>query len=393
MTQESVGQRVARLRKLRGPTQQFLADLAGVSLSLLQKVEVGQVPASAAFVTSVARALQVSPDYLYGRVPQSEDQPIIESEGINELRKALDAYDDPQVDGEPMPLAFIDTRLTDLAGQIVRLKYGPAATELAGILRHLYIHANGPDPDGLLAKAALHDAYRLTATVAGRFGQADLAAMASERHIALAEMTGDPLRVAVSAFHRSSRHLRSGDYQAGLRVIERAREEIDDGLEAASGLQVQLDLRAGVLAARAGDSELSDAHLQAARDRVNAGGVQDTPYLGLDASATNIAAHWVAAPVEGGDPAEAVKRASQVVIADPDRPERVGHHYIDTARAYLLNGDRAKAIESLNAARQADPFNVRKHPQFHETIRALADQDRRTTDSLPELAQWAGIEL
>jgi hypothetical protein len=292
-----------------------------------------------------------------------------------------------------MPLSYIDSRLTELAGQIVRLKYGDAATELAGILRHLYVHANGPDPDGLIAKAALHDAYRMTATVAGRFGQADLAAMASERHIALAPLTGDPMRIAISAFHRSSRHLRNGDYAAGLRMIDRARGEIDDELTAASGVQVQLDLRAAMLAARAGSRDESDAHLEAARDRVNAGGVLETPYRGLDASPTNIAAHWVAAPVEGGDPSTAVQRAGQVEVNDPARPERVGHHYMDVARAHVLNGDRAAAISALNAAREADPVNTRRHPQFHETLRALADQDKRTTDSLPELAHWAGIDL
>jgi len=394
MKQESVAQRLRRLRKLRGHTQKFVADHAGVSLSLLQKVEVGQVPPSASFVAAVARVLQVSPGYLYGTdVLALDNQPLVESEGIAELRRAIDAFDDPQVDGEPMPLAYIDSRLTELAGEIVRLKYGHAATELAGILRHLYVHAGGPDPDGLIARAALHDAYRLTATVAGRFGQADLAAMASERHINLAPLTGDPMRIAVSAFHRSSRHLRNGDYQAGLRLIDRARDEIDDGLEAASGVQVQLDLRAGLLAARAGDREASDAHLQSARDRVEAGGVQETPYRGLDASATNIKAHWVAAPVEGGDPATAVERAAQVDVTDPSRPERVGHHHLDVARAHVLNGDRAKAIEALKAARKADPVNIRRHPQFRETVLALADQDKRTTDTLPELAHWAGIEL
>ena len=393
MNQESVAQRLRRLRKLRGQTQKFLADHAGVSLSLLQKVETGQVPPSPTFVAAVARHLQVTPGDVYGTETRIEDRPEAESVGIAELRRALDAFDDPQVEGEPLSLAFIDARLDVLAGQIVRLKYGDAASELAGILRHLYVHANGPDPDGLVAKAALHDAYRLTATVAGRFGQPDLAAMASERHISLAPLTEDPVRVAVSAFHRSSRHLRNGDYQAGLRLIERAREEIDDGLEAASGVQVQLDLRAGLLAARAGDKDASDGYLERARDRVNAGGVNEVPYRGLDASPTNVAAHWVAAPVEGGDPATAVERARQVEVVDPDRPERVGHYHLDVARAHLLDGNRGKAIESLNAARQADPVNIRRHPQFRETILALADQDRRTTDSLPELASWAGIEL
>lgn len=394
MTDESVAQRLRRLRKLRGQTQKFLADHAAVSLSLLQKVETGSVPPSAAFVAAVARALQVSTGDLYGTAPlTAEDQPPTDSVGLSELRKALDAYDDPQVDGEPLSLDFIDHRLDEIAAKVYRLKYGDAAIELAGILRHLYLHAGTPDPDGLLAKAALHDAYRLTATVAGRFGQADLAAVASERHISLAPLTGDPQRMAVSAFHRSSRHLRSGDYAAGLRVIERARETIDGADATASGLQVQLDLRAGVLAARAGNREESDHHIETARDRVNGGGVLETPYRGLDASPTNIAAHWVAAPVEGGDAATAVRRAGQVEINDPDRPERVGHHYLDVARAHVLNNDRASAIAALNAARRADPVNVRRHPQFKETIRALAEHDRRTTDSLPELAAWAGVKL
>ncbi|HEY0619588.1 MAG TPA: helix-turn-helix transcriptional regulator [Kribbella sp.] len=394
MRQESVAQRLRRLRKLRGVTQLFLADHAGVSASLLQKVEIGQVPASPAFVAAVARVLQVSPGYLYGtEAQQVEDQPMAETAGISALRKALDAYDDPQVEGDPLPLAFIDSRLTELAGQVVRLKYGDAATELAGILQHLYIHAHGPDPDGLIAKAALHDAYRLTATVAGRFGQPDLAAMASERHIALAPDTGDPVRIAVSAFHRSTRHLRSGDYAAGIRLIERARGEIDDGLEAASGVHVQLDLRASVLAARDGDRDGADEHIQQARRRVEAGGVQETPYRGLDASPTNIATHWVGAAVESADPAASVERATHVEVLDPGRPERVGRYYVDLARAHLLNGDRAQSIEALSRARTVDPVNTRQSPQVRETILALADRDRRTTDTLPELAKWAGVKL
>lgn len=393
MTQESVAQRLRRLRKLRGHTQKFLADHAGVSISLLQKVEVGQVPPSPQFVAAVARTLQVTPGDLYGTETRVEDRAEAESAGIAELRRALDAFDDPQVDGDPIPLSFIDARLDVLAGQIVRLKYGDAATELAGILRHLYVHANGPDPDGLLAKAALWDAYRLTATVAGRFGQPDLAAVASERHISLAPLTGDPMRIAVSAFHRSTSPLRSGDYDAGLRILDRAGNEIDDSLEPASGVRVQLGLRAGILAARAGDQDASDHHLLEARRLIEEGDVMEIPYRGLDASETNLKAHWVGAAVESNNPELASRRASETVLEDSTRPERVGRFHVDLARAHLLNGERGKAIASLQAARKADPVNVRRHPQFRETVLALADQDRRTTDSLPELAAWAGIEL
>jgi len=51
----------------------------------------------------------------------------------------------------------------------------------------------------------------MAASVAGRFRQPDLAAVASERHIQLAPLTGDPLRIVVSAFHRSSRQLQFAD--------------------------------------------------------------------------------------------------------------------------------------------------------------------------------------
>ncbi|MEO3862082.1 helix-turn-helix transcriptional regulator [Acrocarpospora sp. B8E8] len=67
MPDESVGQRAAQLRRLRGLTQARLAELAGVSLSLVRRVEQGQVPATPAFIGAVARALNSSPAELQGQ--------------------------------------------------------------------------------------------------------------------------------------------------------------------------------------------------------------------------------------------------------------------------------------------------------------------------------------
>ena len=56
---DRIGARVAAIRKTRGWTARELARRAQISYSLLAKVETGAVPASPAFIGSVARALGV----------------------------------------------------------------------------------------------------------------------------------------------------------------------------------------------------------------------------------------------------------------------------------------------------------------------------------------------
>jgi len=380
-----VGERVAALRKLRGLTQHQLATAASFSTSMVKQVEQGTTPPSAAFVASAARALKVSRDYLYG----VEDRPMAEESTavlLAELRAAVDAWDDPRPDGDPLTLDAINRRLDVAARQVAGTKYADAAADLAVMLHHLYPLADQPGTDGEPARAALHDAYRLSATVAGRFRQGDLAAVASERHIQLAPETGDPLRVAISAFHRSSRYLALGDYAGGLRVLQRA----EGHLAGPSSVATQVHLRSAVLQARAGALDRADEHITEARRTED----NDQPaYRGIDASELNIDVHWCALPVEAMDGTEAVRRGGEVQLTDTSRPERLGHHHIDQARAWFLHGDRDRCLDELNHARKAAPFNTRHHPAVRETVLALAAADRRATDSLAGFAKWAGVAV
>lgn len=385
-----VGRRVARLRKLRGLTQHRLAAEAHFSTSLVKQVEHGSTPPSAAFVANVAAVLGVTPAYLYGT-----EQPLVEEPDygrLAELREAVDAWDDPRPEGEAMTVDAIDRRLDAINRNIERAaalatatNYANAATELAALLHHLYLLADRPGAVGESARAVLHDAYRLTATVAGKFRQADLAAVASERHIQLAPSTGDPLRIAISAWHRSTMHLRAGNYGAGLRMLERALDTIDGP----SPVAAQLALRSAILAARSGDLALADDYVEQARPDAT----PRSGYRGIDASQLNIAVHWCALPVEALNGAESVRRGAQVKLADTSRPERVGHHHIDQARAWFLHGNRERCLNELNSARRVAPFNTRHHPAVRETVIALANADSRTTGSLADFARWVGVNL
>lgn len=85
MDDDSVGARVATLRKQRGMSQLRLAGDAHVSKSLLAKVETGHKPATQGFVAAVARALRVDVTEVTGQ-PYRVEQ---EHAAVPELRRAL----------------------------------------------------------------------------------------------------------------------------------------------------------------------------------------------------------------------------------------------------------------------------------------------------------------
>ncbi|MEU1993152.1 hypothetical protein ABZ511_01780 [Nocardia gamkensis] len=62
------------------------------------------------------------------------------------------------------------------------------------------------------------------------------------------------------------------------------------------------------------------------------------------------------------------------------------------SRAWLLHGDKQRALAGLDQARRIAPGLTRNHPQVHETVRVLAHA-RRGTDSLARFAKWANVKI
>lgn len=391
---ESTGTRIAVLRKLAGWTQQQLAVRLFVSTSLVKKVEQGRTPPSPAFVAACAKIFGVDTRELHGvRVADAVEDFHSERADIPQLREALDAFDDPRPTAPELGLhelrVLLDRSERLRAGQ----RYDDLARGLPQVLHHLYVLAERTVPGtsgGEQARALLHDAYRLSASVAGRFGHPDLAAIASERHVALASATGDPLRVAVSDWHRSSNFLQAGHYSAGLRLLDRSLLRIAEHRDGrALGVQAQLHLRAAVLAARSGDAARADDHMWSSREAISRGAVA-TPYFNTDASELNADVHWCAVAVERNDPAEAVERGGRVSVVDPRRPERVAHHHMDQARAWVLLGEWERALGELTVARRVSPHQVRVHPSVRESVRAMLGR-RRVPAGVVEFARWVGV--
>lgn len=199
--------------------------------------------------------------------------------------------------------------------------------------------------------------------------------------------------MAIALHEHGLLRLHRGDYDGVLRVIACAHAVIAaESSPAADAVRAQMHLRQAIAAARDGAADRAEEHITTARELV-ALGIPASPYYNVIASAANVDIHWVAVSVELSEGSTAVSRAEQVTILPGEEPSRVGHHWIDVARAWTLQGDHGKALDALNRARGITPQQTRYHPQVHETLHLLVEADRRTANSLAGFARWVGIQL
>jgi transcriptional regulator with XRE-family HTH domain len=72
---ETIGQRIARIRKEKELTQKELANLIGIPRSLVSNYEIGRIRLYDEMVTRFAIALEISTDYLLGLKDNPEPLP------------------------------------------------------------------------------------------------------------------------------------------------------------------------------------------------------------------------------------------------------------------------------------------------------------------------------
>ncbi len=389
-----IGARTAELRKIQGMTQRALASRANVSYSLLRKVETGERPASPSFIAAVARALSV-------HVSDLTEQPYcggnasvtFEQAGVSALRQALGEGDDQELDTGTRDLADLRRTVAEIKDHDRRTRHAEAVRALPDVLRHLH-RAQHEVQAG--ARAAVYEllaaAYSYALVALYRLGHLDLAHLADERARTAAMYGDDPLRAAVAEWNHSLILLLDECYSAGLRSIGRAGTLLDAAPPSAASAAVRgaLHLRAAILAARATDTGLAEAHLIEAQ-ALTAPDQDQANYYGTKFSAPNVAIHRVAVPVELLDGTTAVHRAASMHLPAGTAPSRAGHYWIDLARGWLLHGDRSNALEALETARQIAPQLTRYHPQVHDAVQSLAARDRLATSTLSRFAAWCGV--
>ncbi|MHA6764659.1 helix-turn-helix domain-containing protein [Streptacidiphilus sp. PAMC 29251] len=390
-TPESIGQRIARYRKMRHLTQTGLAEKAGVSISLLSKIEQGNKQSTPSVTASIARVLAVQVADLVGQPYLAELQADQLDVLIQPIRWALDVYDlgvDPEI--SPRPLADLAEEAERMCMLIRATDLRTAASELPALILETTTAAHTELSDQ--AWAVLASTYRTAYDVCTKLGYQDLSALALERMAWAAERGSDPIVASIRQYLRGLAYLRAGEYRTGRRLVAvgAATAALAEPGRARDVVTGQIHLGGAVLAARDKDGDAADGHLAAAGAIAERTGDAAKVYW-LSFGPFNVVAHRVSALVDQDLYAKALDVAKTVMVPDDWPASRAAHHRAEIARAQLWTGRTDEALRSLLAARQLAPQQTRYSTGVRETIAGLLSARRAAPESLSNYAAWVGL--
>ncbi len=258
----AAGENIAVLRKARGLGQSKLARMAGISLSLLSKIESGTRAATPPVVAALARAMHVSTARIYG-------QPFLgaseQADLLNDLRSAVRRHTLPKEDTPPQD------ELAKCLVHAAQLRTDTKYLELLRVLPKLLGQATATAMDAggdAVAWGQLSDLYGCAYAVAHRLGQPDLSDMIVSRQMWAAQRTWNPGAEAAGAWNEAGCYQSAGQYEDGLAIVERAISHFEQaGGSNPESLVVlgSLHLRGVVLASRHRDKNATKDHLTRAK--------------------------------------------------------------------------------------------------------------------------------
>ncbi|WP_371653301.1 MULTISPECIES: helix-turn-helix domain-containing protein [unclassified Streptomyces] len=385
------GENVAVLRKSRGWSQRKLARGAGISESLLSKIEVGDRALTPAVATAIGKAMGISMAEVMGKTAIRQG----DRRSLDSLRSALRDYDLPG--SAPVAEGKLSVDLHTAEAHRKKVDVAGLLNALPRLLRDATTHAhreNTPEAWMMLAEA-----YSIVYWIAARHRWMDMAELAVTRQRWATEQQANPLGSAVAARDRAGTYLNFGDIEQGLTVVERAIAAAQGSL-GGSDRDVAvciLNLRGMTLAGRLKDKTEArrevERHIRSAL-ATSQGMSRELEAYGLTVGPQNTFAHRFATLVDLGKPREALGLTDDISKAMAGMPPtRVAPTHINAARAQLDIGDRDGALENLTIAWRVAPQMARIHPMGREVFRVLSSLHRRSNPRLLRLSKMSGIEL
>ncbi|MGR8010023.1 helix-turn-helix domain-containing protein [Streptomyces hypolithicus] len=142
ITYHGVGARIAYERRIASLTQQRLADLAGMALGTLRKIERGERGVSGAILDSIAAALNIDTSRLLSGKDRPDDRV---HQVMSTLSAAIATYDMPD-DGPTRPLTELQNAVREAVNWRLRAQYVRIARQLPALLAELgrALHAAAP---------------------------------------------------------------------------------------------------------------------------------------------------------------------------------------------------------------------------------------------------------
>ncbi|KPC63578.1 XRE family transcriptional regulator [Streptomyces sp. NRRL F-6602] len=380
------GANVAVCRKARGFSQVALARKAGVSVSLLSKIEIGDRALTQGVAAALARAMGLTLDELLGTAPVER----ADENNMTALDHAVRRFAIP--DTPPAHPEGLPRRLAELNEHRYRTELSAVSLKLPGVLADATNHAHATQSPDAWTRVA--DTYSVVYWLAARFRRMHLAELAVMKQ-RLAAGRAHPIAATVAVRDEAGTFLNSGDFEGGLAVVDRAVVEAESGLrgrDRAFGLGI-LHLRGLTLAGRLKDKATADAHMRAAWRTAEEFG-EDADEHGIHFGPDQTVTHAISTFSDMEQHRRALDAADDLFRAGTDLPAtRIGPLHMNIARSRLALGDRDAALTSLEKAWEVAPEMARVHPTSQELMRVLTSLHRRSNPRLARLARRAGMPL
>ncbi|MEV8517434.1 helix-turn-helix transcriptional regulator [Dactylosporangium sp. NPDC051484] len=374
----AIGQRIAQYRQRRGLTQDELAGLVGISLSMMKKIEAGTRPVTRfAQLVLFAQVLRVSdlrdltgvpmplmPDGRRGhpsaeavRTAVLERGHGVEPVGMERLRRlAGRAWSTWQ---EPSTFRY------DAVGQYL--------TEVISLAQAQVNASAGEERREALALAS--SVYQLARTWTKRVGEYDLSWVVADRAVAYALDADDPDLAGAASWNLAMILSAQGKTEQARSVVRKAMEQLvpllsDDSAPARLAVFGGLHLLGATEAAREDDA--GDAWGLLDRAAAIAARVGETNYHRMVFGPTNVALHRISTAIELGRTREALDLIERTDARNAASVERCLTFHIDAARCFARRDNPVAAVHMMGRVLRDSPDELRYNPIARETLRQLS---------------------
>jgi transcriptional regulator with XRE-family HTH domain len=258
--QGEIGRRIAYWRERRGMTQQLFGDRIARSKSWVEKVEAGtRAVDKLSVIESICEVLRIDLPVLIGReLPRDTDQ-CLDTAEVEAIRAAMERYDGltpvpPAPCEKPPSVEQLRERVDYLWLAFEAADYEVVGRSLpAALLDSQRCHTAVRRP---ASAQVLVETYQITASTARKLGEFDLAWIAGDRGIAIAEEAADPLLTATAAYRVANALLAMGRVDAAFALNVSMADRLEPGLDTLADRSVYgtMLLQAAITGARNGDN-------------------------------------------------------------------------------------------------------------------------------------------
>jgi transcriptional regulator with XRE-family HTH domain len=399
---EHLGDKLRRLRRLSGQTQEALAERASVSVDVIRQLEQKR-KSSARLPTlhALAGGLGVELTSLLGDPPGVPSAGEVDTPQFVAVRRAimppLFAPLPEPTGAEKLSLPLLRAEIADAWTLYHEAEFGRLMELLPGVIADARLTAAvGGDDERAAGQSALGKVLQLGGHLAIRMGKTDLALSSLERAIDAAHASSDPLLAPMVCNSIAWAYQRQARLEDATNLAIHAADGVErDHATDAAGVRVWggLLMSAATSYARSDDYDRADEMMRTAEKAAARLAKMPAPKEGRLVSVfskSSVRIERVRLAVQHERPEEALELARGMRLSKDTPPSWRTWLLLDVARAHTDVGNADGAVKALESLRRVAPTWMRHHTLAVAIVQDLWDLPNRPA-GLRQIAEFLGV--